>query len=93
MPPVRSLRRWLNADDESLAILERLVAHRDRLDTLTLDNGEEFACYTRIDTILRYKSYFTHPLRLGERGLNENTNELIHLYLPMQTEIDRIQVH
>lgn len=41
-----------SADDFSMAILERLVHYRDKLHTITSDNGKEFTYHARIDAIL-----------------------------------------
>ena len=73
-----------------MAILERLVDHRDKLHTLTSDNGKEFAYHGRIDTILGCQSYFAHPYSSWERVLNENTNGLIRQYFPKRTDFDEI---
>lgn len=82
-----------SADEVSMAIMQRLVEHRDKLHTLTSDNGKEFAYHARIDTILGCQSYFAHPYSSWERGLNENTNGLIRQYFPKQTNFDEISDH
>lgn len=79
-----------SADEVSMAIMERLVVHRDKLHPLTSDNGKEFAYHARIDAILGCQSYFAHPYSSWERGLNENTNGLIRQYFPKQTDFDAI---
>lgn len=79
-----------SADEVSIAIMARLVAHRDKLHTLTSDNGKEFAHHRRIDQILGCQSYFAHPYSSWERGLNENTNGLIRQYFPKKTNFDLV---
>jgi IS30 family transposase len=50
--------------------------------TLTLDNGKEFAAHKDLSQALGIAIYFAHPYRSWERGLNEHTNGLLRQYLP-----------
>jgi IS30 family transposase len=50
--------------------------------TLTLDNGKEFAAHKGLSQALGLDICFAHPYRSWERGLNEHTNGLIRQYLP-----------
>ena len=81
-----------SAYDVSMAIMFRLVGHRDKLHTLTFDNGKEFSDHAVIDKILGCQSYFAHPYSSWERGLNENTNGLIRQYFPKKTDFDQVSV-
>jgi IS30 family transposase len=45
--------------------------------TLTLDNGKEFAVHKSLSRDLALDIYFAHPYHSGERGLNEHINGLI----------------
>jgi IS30 family transposase len=45
--------------------------------TLTLDNGKEFAAHKSLSQALGIDIYFAHPYHSWERGLNEHTNGLI----------------
>ena len=60
------------------------------VETLTSDNGKEFAEHEEIAKKLKAGFYFCHPYRSCERGLNENTNGLIRQYFPKKTEFDKI---
>jgi IS30 family transposase len=44
--------------------------------TLTLDNGKEFAAHKSLSQALGLDIYFAHPYHSWERGLNEHTNGL-----------------
>lgn len=55
---------------------------RDRVKTITADNGCEFHSYKDLETILDAQVYFATPHHAWERGTNENTNGLIRQYLP-----------
>ena len=55
---------------------------RDRRQTLTVDNGSEFARHESLGRLLGLAVYFAHPYSSWERGTNENTNGLLRQYLP-----------
>ena len=63
----------------------------NRLKTLTLDNGLEFAEHQRIAKKLGVNIYFAHPYASWERGINENTNGLIRQYFPKQTDFNEVR--
>jgi IS30 family transposase len=54
----------------------------DQRNTLTLDNGKEFAALKDLADALGINIYFAHPYHSWERGLNEHTNGLLRQYLP-----------
>ena len=56
--------------------------HKDRVHTITFDNGKEFAKHKELAKELDADIYFAHPYATWERGLNENTNGLIRQYFP-----------
>jgi IS30 family transposase len=58
--------------------------------TLTLDNGKEFAAHKELSQTLGIDVCFAHPCRSWERGLNEHTNGLIRQYLPKKIPFDTI---
>jgi IS30 family transposase len=58
--------------------------------TLTLDNGKEFAAHKSLSEALGLDIYFAHPYHSWERGLNEHTNGLIRQYLPKKTPFDTL---
>jgi IS30 family transposase len=58
--------------------------------TLTLDNGKEFAARKSLSRALGLDIYFAHPYHSWERGLNEHTNGLIRQYLPKKTAFDTL---
>lgn len=67
-----------------------LWAERDRVKTITADNGTEFHNYRDLENILDTQVYFATPHHAWERGTNENTNGLIRQYLPKGTNLNRI---
>ena len=56
------------------------------LETITYDNGKEFAEHTAISKSLEVKTYFARPYHSWERGSNENTNGLVRQYFPKKTD-------
>jgi IS30 family transposase len=67
-----------------------LWAERDRVKTITADNGTEFHNYRELESILATEVYFATPHHAWERGTNENTNGLIRQYLPKGTNLSRL---
>ena len=55
------------------------------VETLTLDNGSEFAGFLDIEKDLDTTIYFTDRHAPWQRGLNENTNDLIRFFFPKGT--------
>ena len=58
----------------------------DRIETITYDNGKEFAAHAEIAASLGASSYFAKPYHSWERGLNEHTNGLVRQYFPKGTD-------
>lgn len=67
-----------------------LTPHRNRVHTITYDNGLEFAEHQKMAQTLSANIYFAHPYASWERGLNENTNGLIRQYLPKSRRLDNV---
>jgi transposase, IS30 family len=71
-----------NAADVSAEIVRLLAPCKDRVKTITYDNGREFSLHEQVNEQLTCQSYFAKPYHSWERGLNENTNGLIRQYFP-----------
>ena len=63
---------------------------KERVKTITADNGCEFHNYKELESILKTKVYFATPHHAWERGTNENTNGLIRQYLPKGMDLSRV---
>jgi IS30 family transposase len=59
---------------------------RGAAQTITLDNGSEFAEHRQVAKAVSAKIYFCEPYRSCQRGTNENTNGLIRQYFPKGTD-------
>ncbi|MCW8128717.1 IS30 family transposase [Microbulbifer halophilus] len=67
------------------------MAHlKDKIKTITFDNGLEFAGHEMIAKELKTDIYFAHPYASWERGINENTNGLIRQYFPKGTDFNMV---
>lgn len=67
-----------------------MSALKDRIKTITFDNGLEFSDHERIASALEMDIYFAHPYASWERGTNENTNGLIRHYFPKGTDFNTV---
>ena len=84
------------AEQVAVATIALLAPHKGHTQTITADNGKEFADHAIISQALDAAVYFAHPYHAWERGLNENTNGLIRQYVPKGTALDTLsdkQIH
>jgi IS30 family transposase len=77
-----------NAAEATARCIE-LIA-RNRVATVTADNGTEFHSYAEIEAATGATFYFATPHHSWERGTNENTNGLIRQYLPKRTSMAHV---
>ncbi len=73
------------------ALLEILLPIKDRIRTITSDNGVEFSNWKSISEALGCKYYFCNPYASWERGTVENTNGLIRRFYPKRTDFRLIE--
>jgi len=78
------------AQEVKAVILKRLAPFGSLVQTLTYDNGREFAFHQEIDKELGTNGYFAHPYHSWERGLNENTNGLIRQFFPKGKDLSTV---
>jgi len=74
----------------SQAIIDRLSPMRDRVKTITFDNGKEFANHRVIDQALGSTAYFADPFASWQRGSNENLNGLLRQYIPKKRPLSTV---
>jgi Transposase and inactivated derivatives, IS30 family len=72
------------------AAIEALLPYKDKIHTITADNGKEFARHKEIAKGLDAEFYFARPYHSWERGANENTNGLIRQYIPKGTDFSEL---
>ncbi len=59
--------------------------------TLTVDNGTEFADFKSIEKASHLKVYFAEPYSSWQRGCNENMNGLLRQYFPKGSDFRKIK--
>jgi IS30 family transposase len=72
------------------AIITLLKPYKDKVKTLTFDNGNEFSHHMKIAKALNAKTYFAKPYSSWERGINENTNGLLRQFFPKGTNFNEV---
>jgi IS30 family transposase len=81
------------ADLVTDAIVTQMMPFRPLVQTVTYDNGLEFAGHQVVAKCLDADMYFARPYHSWERGLNENTNGLVRQYFPKKTCFKGIRQH
>lgn len=84
---IGKLRR-ITKDQTEKRTIGLLSSDKQRVKTITADNGGEFHGYRRMERALETSIYFALPHHAWERGTNENTNGLIRQYLTKGTPLD-----
>ncbi len=84
---IPTTKKAIDIENETIRIMTPL---KDKIYTITSDNGLEFANHKNISNNLEYEHYFCHPYSSWERGLNEYTNGLIRQYIPKGTSFENI---
>jgi len=72
------------------AIISMLTPYKDKVLTITYDNGGEFANHQIIADTLDAQCYFATPYHSWERGLNEHTNGLLRQFVPKKMEFTNV---
>jgi len=72
------------------ATIELLQNWKPFLNTITSDNGKEFAKHQEINSALEIDFYFANPYSPWERGANENINGLIRQYIPKSSSFEEL---
>ncbi|GAB2901019.1 hypothetical protein GCM10027180_33900 [Microbulbifer echini] len=72
------------------AAVSNKVSFKDKIKTITFDNGLELAGHETIAEGLEADIYFAHPYSSWERGINENTNGLIRQYFPKDAGFNKV---
>ena len=63
------------------------------INSITTDNGGEFAGFLEIIEITGAKFYFCHPYASCEKGANEKHNSIIRYFIPKSTLIENYTVN
>lgn len=71
-------------------IIERLLPHKDKIHSITSDNGTEFAQFKQVAKALDIDWFFADPYCSQQRGRNENQNGLLRQYFKNHTNLNDI---
>jgi len=71
-------------------IIQALGEVKQKVHTITYDNGTEFVHHQKINETLECQSFFATPYHSWERGLNEHTNGLVRQFFPKGIPLDNI---
>jgi IS30 family transposase len=82
--------RTREAKEIRIAINQMLEEWVPYINTITADNGKEFAEHKKIAENCQIDFYFANPYSPWERGANENLNGLIRQYFPKKTDFSTI---
>lgn len=66
---------------ETRAVIEKLLDGLP-VNSISLDNGSEFAEFRQLEETLQTLVYFAEPHKPWQRGTNENTNDIIRFFFP-----------
>jgi IS30 family transposase len=77
---------YRTADSVTRATCQQLMPLKDKVLTITSDNGSEFAGHKSIALSLGADFFFADPYSSWQRGTNENTNGLVRQYFPKKTD-------
>lgn len=85
-----------NTDKKSETVMENIKAKMTKLprklcQTITFDQGMEFANPGLLERAIRCRIYYCHAHAPWEKGSNENTNGRLRRYLPHETDIDEFE--
>jgi IS30 family transposase len=70
-------------------VCKMLLPFKDRLETITTDNGSEFAAHEMITEEMGVKVYFTDPYSAWQKGAIDNANKLVRQYIPKGTSFKK----
>lgn len=75
------------------AVNEVLLPYKNHVQSITTDNGLEFAEHKLIAKKLNAAIYFTHPYSSWEKGQIEYSNKLLRQYIPKHQIINQSNTH
>lgn len=78
------------ADVVRKAVINLFEPFKEKVLTITADNGKEFSCHKHISKALDADFYFADPYAAWQRGSNENTNGLLRQYFPKKMNLENV---
>jgi len=72
------------------AVCQQLLPFKNKIFTITSDNGIEFTRHQTIAEVLDADFFFADPYSSWQRGTNENTNGLVRQYFPKGSDFTHL---
>ena len=79
-------------NEATIKIFKKLKRKKQKIKSITLDNGVEFSKHDLLTSDTGIPIYFCFPYHSWEKGTNENTNGLIRQYFPKGKIHDKISL-
>lgn len=80
-------------DNRNSTLTEKVIVKllkNKPVESLSLDNGSEFANFKRIEEQISAPIYFAEPHKPWQRGTNENTNDILRFFYPKRTNFHEV---
>jgi IS30 family transposase len=87
---IEKLPNGKNANDVSHTAWRALLPYKNAVESITTDNGGEFANHCYLCKQLKTTVYFAKPYCSWQKGAIENANGLIRQYLPKGTNFNNL---
>lgn len=84
------VRRRTAEEVWDVLIAQMSLLPKQKLLTITADNGKEFYDFERVESVLETPFYFANPYASYERWTNEQTNGMIRRFYPKWTDFSKI---
>ena len=79
---MKKLKYGKDAENLAHTVIDMLKPIKEKLKTITTDNGTEFSAHEIISKALGVEVFFTDPYSSWQKGAIENANGLIRQYIP-----------
>ena len=83
---IKKIDGGFNPAAAAKAAILLLLPYKDKLKTITTDNGFEFRDHETITRVLGIPVFFADPYASYQKGAIENTNKLIRQYIPKKSD-------
>ncbi len=84
---IKKLPKGRDSEELAKEVFKILLPFKDKLKTITTDNGSEFAAHELITKLLGVPVYFADPYSSWQKGAIENGNKLIRQYIPKKASL------
>jgi IS30 family transposase len=84
---IKKLPKGRDSEELAKEVFKILLPFKDKLKTITTDNGSEFAAHGLITKLLGVPVYFADPYSSWQKGAIENGNKLIRQYIPKKASL------